>query len=508
MLSVRKLLVAAIGFCNRQRSLLLGVVLGCALAAGCGGGGGGGSANSEPAGGSSDGVASLPVTTTFSANQTTISTSEGAPYAFCDFWTATLSQCASQSNFGYGPTTVLQLFVCLSGEVSVNDCSSQPAVTGPLTPTMLSDMDANFAAFEGTGVRLLVRFTYNFGPIGPTAMDASMALISEHLDQVAPILLKYQDLIFGLEAGFIGTWGEWHDSTNGNDTAAAHKAVLDKETQYFAGVFPILVRDADALFQYTGSYTPVAGLGIHDDYYDSGSDDAGTWDPCTGIDSSCVSTATTPQLESYGVAVSTTTMFVGEFGALAPAQQTCAALDAYSYMYHAQSITLFPYPADVGAELQNEGCALSFYNKVGTRIELQSATISGSAAPGGALNFSATLVNTGYGRVVRARPVTLVLSSGDTVVYQANIPLETLDLRQLQSAATPQPQTFQFSVQLPSSFVVQSDISAALLIPDPAPSLTAQAAYALPLNSVDPNGNAVFDPSTGLNAIGTIPVSQ
>jgi Domain of unknown function (DUF4832) len=223
--------------------------------------------------------------------------------------------------------------------------------------------------------------------------------------------------------------------------------------------------------------------------------------------SGCVSTATTAQLEAYGAAASTTTMFTGEFGAVSPGQQTCDALDTYSYTYHAQAINLFP-PADVGAELRNEGCALTFYNKAGTRIELQSATISGSAAPGGQLNVSVTLVNTGYGRVVRARPATLVLSSEGSVMYQANIPLASLDLRQLQSSATPQGQTFQFSVQLPASFAPQSDISAALLIPDPAPSLTTQAAYALPLNSVDANGNAVFDPSTGFNTIAIIPVSQ
>ena len=88
-------------------------------------------------------------------------------------------------------------------------------------------------------------------------------------------------------------------------------------------------------------------------------------------------------------------MFIGEFGALSATQQTCAALDAYSYMYHVQSIGLTPYPPTIGTELENEGCALSFYNKVGTRIEIQGATISGSATPAGKLNFAVTLVNTG-----------------------------------------------------------------------------------------------------------------
>src|SRR5580692_9775091 len=96
----------------------------------------------------------LSMTNTFSANRTTISTSEGAPYADCDFWTYG-ADCTTQSNFGYGPTKVMRLYVCLSGEVSVGSCSQQPAVTGPLSQGMLNDIDTRLAAFAGSGVRLL-----------------------------------------------------------------------------------------------------------------------------------------------------------------------------------------------------------------------------------------------------------------------------------------------------------------------------------------------------------------
>jgi hypothetical protein len=47
-------------------------------------------------------------------------------------------------------------------------------------------------------------------------------------------------------------------------------------------------------------------------------------------------------------------------------------------------------------------------------------------------------------------------------------------------------------------------VSAALLIPDPAPSLSRHPAYALPLNSVNRNGNPIFDPASGYNFIGDI----
>jgi hypothetical protein len=446
---------------------------------------------------------SLSLKNVFSPNDTTISTSEGAPYGNCDFWPANLTYCAKETSYGYGPTKVARIYICLSGEVSTSDCSAQPAVTGPLSAAMLSDMETRISAFAGTGVRLMIRFTYNFGPIGPGAMDAPIGVISEQIDQVAPILLRHKDIIFALEAGFIGTWGEWHDSTNGNDTEAAHAAVLNKELSYFRGLFPILVRTPGDLLQYTGSLTPSPALGLHDDYYASNSTDAGTWVNCDKGAGFCVPQYTADQLRAYGQSVSTTAMFGGEFGALYPTLQSCDALDAYSYLYHAQSITLQISPTTVGTELENEGCALSFYNKVGTRIEIEEATIDGSPAANGQIHLALTLANTGYGRVIRPRPVTLLFVSQGKVVAQYPISLADMDLRQLESSATPVPETFKLNVTLPPTFPTSGEVSAVLLIPDPAPSLTPQPAYALPLNSLDQNDKAIFDATTGYNLIAT-----
>jgi hypothetical protein len=455
----------------------------------------GGNATSAPA-------HAVSVSNTFSPNDTTISTSEGAPYGFCNFWASTAASCTRQSNFGYGPTKVMQVYICLSGEVTTSACSQQPAVTGPLSPGMLQDIETRLAGYDSTGMRLLLRFTYNFGPIGPIAMDAPIDVISTHIDQVAPIVLRHSDLVFALEAGFIGTWGEWHDSTNGNDTASAQKIVLDKELSYFGGVFPILVRTPGALIQYAGGLAPPAGFGLHDDYYASGATDANTFNPCAPTAGYCLRAYTSSQFQAFAAAIATTTMFAGEFAEPYPPLQTCSALSAYSYTYHPQSISIHPGDS-VGTALQAEGCALAFYNKAGTRIEVQKATIAGSPTPNGRLTVGVTLVNTGFGRVIRARPATLVLVSNGTVVAQFPIALSALDLQQLASASPPVPQTFQLNVTLPATFPTSGVVSAALLFPDPAPSLTSQPAYALPLNSVDANRNPVFNPTTGYNVIAT-----
>jgi hypothetical protein len=465
----------------------------------CTGPGGTGSASTQI----SVNAADISIANAFTPNAVTISTSEGAPYGDCDFWIETASGCTNESNSGYGPTRVMRLYICLTGEVTAGNCSLEPAMTGPIPAQMLTDIDTRLSAFQGTGMRIMPRFIYNFGPIGPTAQDAPLSVILNNLDQLAPIVLKYQDIVFALEAGFIGTWGEWHDSTNGNDTATAQAQLLNAELSYFGGIFPILERYPGDLIQFTGNLTPPSTIGLHDDYYASASDDGGTWDTCGTSGGWCLTNYTTAQFESFAAQVSTTTMFAGEFGALYPTLQTCSALDDYSYTYHPQSIGLTPYPATIGTELQNEGCLLSFLNMVGTRIELQNATVIGNPTANGQLYIGLTLANTGYGRVIRQRPSTILLLSGTTIVAQFPLSLSTMDLTQIASSATPVPLIFETTVTLPSDFPAGQTISAVLLAPDPAPSLASQPAYALPLNSLDSSNSPVFNPATGYNLFAT-----
>ena len=175
-------------------------------------------------------------------------------------------------------------------------------------------------------------------------------------------------------------------------------------------------------------------------------------------------------------------------------------MDTYSYTYHVQSIVLH-IPAAVSTDRSERRLRSWLYNKVGTRIELQQATLTGFPVANGQLKVTMTLANTGYGRVVRERPATILPLSGSQIVAQYPLPLTTMDLTRL--APMPVAQTFQSTLTLPSTFPSGQTISVALLVPDPAPSLTSQPAYALPLSSVDANGAAIFNPSTGYNLLAT-----
>ena len=77
---------------------LLIVIFTGAFAVGCGGGTVYGSTTAPPANPMPPTSTGISIVNSFSPNAVTISTSEGAPYGNCDFWTQTAASCSGETN--------------------------------------------------------------------------------------------------------------------------------------------------------------------------------------------------------------------------------------------------------------------------------------------------------------------------------------------------------------------------------------------------------------------------
>ena len=73
----------------------------------------------------------------------------------------------------------------------------------------LDDIETFFLKVRESGAKCLLRFAYELSPTlhGPTAET-----ILKHLSQLKPLLRKYVDVIYVLQCGFVGKFGEWHNS--------------------------------------------------------------------------------------------------------------------------------------------------------------------------------------------------------------------------------------------------------------------------------------------------------
>lgn len=90
-------------------------------------------------------------------------------------------------------------------------------MTSDIPEEFLQRLDSNMRALRAGGAKAIVRFSYkdNYSE-ADHPWDASPEWVSRHIDQLAPYLMKNADVIFCIQCGFIGSWGEWYYTDNFN----------------------------------------------------------------------------------------------------------------------------------------------------------------------------------------------------------------------------------------------------------------------------------------------------
>jgi hypothetical protein len=86
---------------------------------------------------------------------------------------------------------------------------------GALDEAVLGRIQAEFDAMRRTGIKALLRFAYETTTKAPAANTGpTREMVLRHMDQLQPLVEKNSDVIYVLQAGFIGAWGEWHSAVH------------------------------------------------------------------------------------------------------------------------------------------------------------------------------------------------------------------------------------------------------------------------------------------------------
>lgn len=113
-----------------------------------------------------------------------------------------------------------------SPRVAVNGIYLTDYSDRDLDQRAFDNLQKYFDALREQEVRSLVCFAYEFyednNVVGPTTTQ-----MLRHMQQLKPFLEKNKDIIHTVEAGFIGLWGEWHNSVHPHDQKAVLEAILD-----------------------------------------------------------------------------------------------------------------------------------------------------------------------------------------------------------------------------------------------------------------------------------------
>ena len=88
-------------------------------------------------------------------------------------------------------------------------------VTSDISDDYLAYIRANFEALRENGAKCLLRFAYSNGySESDRPWDATEAQVLRHVQQIKPLLQEFADVIFVMQAGFVGSWGEWYYTEN------------------------------------------------------------------------------------------------------------------------------------------------------------------------------------------------------------------------------------------------------------------------------------------------------
>ena len=289
-----------------------------------------------------------------------------------------------------------------------------------LPDQVLNQFDNDMSIIRNSGMKCIVRFAYSADP-NESERDAPLNIVLQQLDQLKPYLVKNVDVIYVMQAGFVGTWGEWYYTTyfDGANYSGRY-TVLQKILATLPTSRMIQVRTPNYKQTFIQRTTPLtqaeaftgqdmARIGHHNDCFLSNTTDQGTYGQDPTAD------------KTY---LSQDCLYVPIGGETCPPENNPAdGLTAYNTMKQLRFTFL---NSDYDTDVINSWTAGGYMDKIkkelGYRFVLSSGDYTTSVAPGGTFTAKIILHNVGFAPLYNERPVELVLKDTTTnKVYKVNL---------------------------------------------------------------------------------------
>lgn len=345
---------------------------------------------------------------------------------------------------------------------------------------------------EGGG-KAIVRFAYKNSE-NDRPWDATEEWVMRHIEQVTPILQENEDVLFVLQAGFVGVWGEWYYTTNFNMNPSSdasyepRKRVLEallkavpknRQIQLRTPEFKMKLMKvslADTITRATAhGESDIARVGGHNDCFLASSNDTGTFHSDTD--------------RNLWKADSRYTIMGGE--SCNPSSY-CACDNALKDLadYHWTYLNS-TYHTSVLGRWRTEQCYDEVALRLGYRLSIDKAFISPKIAAGTESRLVLQILNEGFASPQNPREAELVITdkSGKNTAVKLDVDPRTW------FAGT----TTTLDITIPA--LPEGEYTLSLNLPDPQPTLRNNPFYSIQLANKD-----VWDEETGFNKITTINV--
>jgi hypothetical protein len=358
----------------------------------------------------------------------------------------------------------------------------------------LNKVQADFNTIRNAGLKCIVRFAYS-DTDAAGQRDASKTQILAHIEQLRPLLQNNVDIIAVMQAGFIGSWGEWYytDYFGMSPTStdyANRKAVVDGILSALPASRMVQIRtpklkqntySTTTAITQTQAYSGAAlsRIGHHNDCFLASSTDFGTY---TNTSSEY------PYLEQE-------TKFLpmgGETCAVNEPRSGCTSALAEMQKFH-WSYMNTDYNASVIGGFSSSGCFNDIKNKLGYRFELVNGSFPQMTNLGGTMAVTLKVKNSGFATPYNQRTAYIVFKN--TVTNEVYTKALASDPRLWTSQAET---TISENIALPSN-IIQGSYRLYLVIPDAATGLSSRPEYSIRMANAN-----TWDAATGYNNLNAI----
>lgn len=351
-------------------------------------------------------------------------------------------------------------------------------MNGNISSKYLEGIQGCFDAIRGGGAKAIVRFAYRDNNNNLNLdQEPELSQILKHVEQLKPILQKNEDVFFVLQAGFIGSWGEWYYTTHFNsmkDRKELTDALLDavptsRQIQLRTPAFKMKMYDIavkDTITAATAHDGSVASrLGGHNDCFGASESDQGTFDN--------ESTRQLWKADTRYTIMGGETCALSDF-CLCPA--SLKDLEDYHWTYLHDG-----YNRDVLSRWQSDGCYDEIKSRLGYRLVLKDVHYD-TVEAGKRCKVTIRLYNKGYAAPMNPREAWLVWVTPDGKVEKSMLGAD--------------PRTWHPGYNGIVSYFTPSTAKGTLYLELSDPLLPDNPAYSLKLANAD-----VFDAKTGYNKL-------
>ncbi|HOO18707.1 MAG TPA: DUF4832 domain-containing protein [Paludibacteraceae bacterium] len=369
----------------------------------------------------------------------------------------------------------------------------------PISNEFLSRLETNMKALRDGGCKCVLRFAYSSSE-SEKPWDAPQDIVLNHIQQITPYLIEYSDVIYVMEAGFIGVWGEWYYTTHFNMTLttpedyAPRRAVLDALLQALPTERMICVRTpkfklkcfnlnySDTITLATAfNQSDLSRIACHNDCFLASSNDVGTF--------------SNSQERAFWEAETKYVVMGGETCGLS-SYSGCDNAVLQMEKYHWSYLNSDYHPSVLNGWKTN-GCMEEITKRLGYRLSLTEGKFSKNPEAGKDFEVKLKIKNTGFASPMNPRNVELIFisksDSSQKFICQINV-----DPRFWFAGGQ-----YEINIKYPLPLEMKSnEYNVYLNLPDPKSILANRPEFSIHLAN-----NNVWDNNTGYNKIYSLKVN-